>query len=458
MSLSARIIGIIVCSVILASLLTGYSVYSLSSKAFEEKYRENIVASAKRFADGATIALLFKDPVILKRLAAGLLSDKSIDGVVVKDSKNKVLVKLGKIGKHKVEVPVYTAGRGETLIFVPSNKRIMAWVIVYYNKEPLRELLKSIFWRIGAISAFVIILMCIISYRMLKRSVLEPINSLVDMVKAVEQGVYDLTSLKVRGIPEIELLYQAFREMISSVKEHQRLLESYYQKMAKEKTLADIGKFAFTIAHEIKNPLGIIKGSIDLLKKEGISEEDKKNLLKFIEEEVHRIDLLIKDFLQLAKFKDPNYYIVELESVLKNIAERFSIKEENINIVLECPENLKVRTDPEKLVRILENLIRNSIEAGAKQVLVKCFKENGKWGLLVEDNGQGIKEEDMEKIFEPFYTTKHSGTGLGLTVVSHEIYRMRGEIEAYKASLGGAGFKITFPEETGDGSDTDSGR
>ena len=455
MSLSARIIGIIMCSVMLASLLTGYSVYSLSSKVLEEKYRENVEASARRFADGATIALLFKDSVILRRLATSLLSDKSIDGVVVRDSENKVLVRVGETGRHKVEVPVYTAGRGETLIFVPSNKRILAWVVVYYNKGPLRELLKGIFWRIGMISALVIIFMCFISYRMLKKSVLEPINSLVDMVRAVEQGIYEISPLKIKGVPEVELLHQTFCEMIASVKEHQKLLESYYHKMAKEKTLADIGKFAFTIAHEIKNPLGIIKGSIDLLKKESVSKEDRESLLRFIEEEVHRIDLLIKDFLQLAKFKEPNYDTVELEGVLRNIAERFSIREENISIAVECPNDLKVRTDPEKLVRILENLIRNSIEAGATQVLVKCFREDGKWGLLVEDNGCGIREEDKEKIFEPFYTTKHAGTGLGLTVVSHEIYRMQGEIEVYKASLGGAGFRITFPEEPKNGSDTD---
>jgi two-component system sensor histidine kinase PilS (NtrC family) len=229
----------------------------------------------------------------------------------------------------------------------------------------------------------------------------------------------------------------------------QRQLESQVRQSEK---LAAVGGLAAGIAHEIRNPLASISGSIELLGSQAQSEDDK-TLMKIILKEIDRLNLLISDFLDYAKPEKNPVDFVSLQNLLTetlNLLEKDPRVQGKVRIQRDLQSSATILGDSQKLQQVLMNMLINAVQATEKisspQVLVSLTESLDQQVLLrIKDNGCGMSEKTKSKLFEPFYTTKAKGTGLGLAM-SHKIlqsHRCRIVVESQEGL--GTEFLLFFP-------------
>ncbi len=449
MSLSKRLYLIITGASLFVGLLVFIVSYEMFSSALEEQFLERIRVVAKNFAASASIGLVFHDTALVARVAEPLLKDPNVVGVEVTDAEGNAVVSLGKRSPHVINIPIRSGG-AESLMFSPEQqKRLLGTVRLFYSKRKLEEALRRLLVGVLVVTLMVVVAANLLAHTLVSKAALVPLKELLDAVRKVAAGDLDV-AISGGGLPETRELAQAFCLMVNSLKEHQKMLKRTYEEMARNQSLAEIGKFSLTIAHEIKNPLGIIKGSLDILKKEEVDAETKRQMVEFVEEEVKRIDVLINDFLQLSRPEKVSKRRVNARVFLESLAEKLSLYESVGELKVDAPD-AEIETAPHLLERVLVNLIKNGFEAGATLVEVKMEEKEESWVIRVSDNGRGIPEEERENIFKPFYTTKEKGTGLGLAVVLQAVYALGGEIEVSSIEGKGTTFTIKLPKEGGRG-------
>ena len=240
-----------------------------------------------------------------------------------------------------------------------------------------------------------------------------------------------------------------------------RIFESLQKRREEQfrlEKLAAIGEMTAGIAHEIRNPLNTISISAETLLGNDVTEEEKKELLGYITNEVERLDKLLKDFLKLSRQKEINKNEFPLNDVFAKIQEALETENsENIKIKTQMPERLSLFTDENILYQILLNLGLNALDAVRErcskdeafkcetgEIIYSAEKADGSVILKVKDNGTGIPEDKIEKIFDPFFTTKKEGTGLGLSIVRNLTESLGGTVEVY-SDEGKTEFVITLP-------------
>ncbi len=216
--------------------------------------------------------------------------------------------------------------------------------------------------------------------------------------------------------------------------------ESEAEKRAMEENikLATVGKLAAGVAHEIRNPLTVIKGFSQLLLSKYPSDSELNNYLKIICGEAERANSFIQDFLKLGKPQEPRRRIIDArEIVLETVALMESQCFINgIEIVQKLDTSGEIVADPDQIKQVLINLAKNSIEAmegsvKAKKLIFEIAKDTAAQVLqiCVHDTGCGIPPEILEKITTPFFTTKRFGTGLGLNISQGIIERHGGRLK-----------------------------
>ncbi len=225
--------------------------------------------------------------------------------------------------------------------------------------------------------------------------------------------------------------------------------------LAQTDRLATIGQMASKIAHEIRNPLASISLNAELLEDELISERlDKKEaklLLNSIMTEVDRLANLTNEYLQfsrLPRLQNSEYNIGKLIEKLTLFIES-ELKTNKINLSCKLPKTpVLLNMDKDQIHRVMLNLIRNSIEAltDGGNISINISENDTQVEILLSDTGNGIKEEYIENIFKPFYTTKNLGTGLGLSISKQIIEEHGGTLQYLNEKRVGANFLITLPK------------
>jgi signal transduction histidine kinase len=216
-----------------------------------------------------------------------------------------------------------------------------------------------------------------------------------------------------------------------------------------------IVKMSSQIAHEIRNPLGTLTLNIDLLEDEinnyaGIDIAEAKNLLNAIRSELEGLHKILKEYLECARFptiKPQKHYINAL------LREMFSLLEEdfrrkNIVFTTNFENGLPIaEVDQDQIRRAFLNIILNAVEAmgSGGSIEVTTRSENGWIEVIFADTGVGVPDDQIEKIFTPFFTTKTGGTGLGLPITQHIIMEHKGEILCESRPGEGTCFKIRIP-------------
>ncbi len=242
--------------------------------------------------------------------------------------------------------------------------------------------------------------------------------------------------------------------LYSNLQEINTQLLNTQTRLIHSEKLAALGEVVASIAHEIKNPLVSIGGFARRLERNLRDNSAEKKYMRIVLKEVNRLENVLNQTLAYSKeiplpsrAQAVNRIIEDSLSILEG-----EIKERNISVSKELDPNLpSLPSDPEQIKQIFLNLFLNAIQAMGKngQLSVKTLVAHpGKRDVLqieVKDTGGGIPQEDLDNIFNPFFTTKHDGTGLGLAITHKIITRYGGEIEVVNHPGAGATFVIRFP-------------
>ena len=244
--------------------------------------------------------------------------------------------------------------------------------------------------------------------------------------------------------------------MTKDLLETRRRMEDANLKLIQAEKLASIGRISASIAHEIRNPLTSVKLNIQkLMQNEHLDEEEKEHL-SISQEGIGQIEKFIKELLNFTRVSDLNperFSVVQIvEESLKMMRNSFQEKK----IVLEknfAADLPAVVVDGDKIRQVFLNILRNAVEAveegGKIGLALSRVKENGvaRIKVRISDDGCGIPEKDWENIFEPFYTTKPSGFGLGLSNARKIVEQHRGSLRVTKTKGKGTTFEVRIPCE-----------
>jgi two-component system sensor histidine kinase PilS (NtrC family) len=223
--------------------------------------------------------------------------------------------------------------------------------------------------------------------------------------------------------------------------------------------LAAIGKMAAGIAHEIRNPLASISGSIEILKDELGNAAPNQQLMEIILREVGRLNSLIEDFLLFTRPISPGKEKIHLNQLVEEILKMFANSSDfNPQIRLETRyrDDLFILGDPHQIRQVFWNLFINAAQAMLQggELLVELrrnssslpfSKEQANGEISISDTGVGIGEDEIGKIFDPFFTTKERGTGLGLSIVHSILESYGGRIKVQSQKGSGTVFSVYLP-------------
>ncbi|MEA4849131.1 MAG: transporter substrate-binding domain-containing protein [Clostridiaceae bacterium] len=215
--------------------------------------------------------------------------------------------------------------------------------------------------------------------------------------------------------------------------------------------MAAIGQLAAGIAHEIRNPLGIVRNHTFILKSENIRNEKMVETLETIDSAIERASKTITNLLNFSRISGDSWEWVDISHFIHDIIElQYKyMQSKNINYSINCDKELKVYINQESLKHILINLISNAIDAMDSNGNLTIEVSPNEHGLkiLCSDTGCGIQKGNLEKLFNPFYTTKDpgKGTGLGLYIVYNEVKKLNGEIFVTSEVNKGTSFEVFIP-------------
>jgi len=264
-------------------------------------------------------------------------------------------------------------------------------------------------------------------------------------------------------------LYLAYREMEGrlgdlnlKLKETNDKLEQMEQEMMRVKTLAALGEMAAVVAHEVKNPLGGIRGFAELLDRDLTPGDPRKRLVKKIMEGVETLDRIVLNLLDYTKPIKLNPHKVEMVKFIDEVIKFFEMdnsrKKAGIRIKKEYPpEELSFYVDTEQFRQVMLNLLQNAEQAmpqgGEITVALNWEAESSDLShirnnilvLDITDTGMGMSRITQEKLFTPFFTTKEQGTGLGLSTVKKIVEAHQGDIRVESESGKGTSVQIRLP-------------
>ncbi|KGK88901.1 transporter substrate-binding domain-containing protein [Clostridium sp. HMP27] len=244
-------------------------------------------------------------------------------------------------------------------------------------------------------------------------------------------------------------LYMWNDKLKEEVEKKTKSLEMANESLRKKDRMESLGILMAGIAHEIRNPLTSIKTYAELLPKKYDNPKFREMISKDIPYEIERLNSLINELLEYSKpkkaFKE-NVNIYEIiEKILALIGNK--IQKESVKINIDIPKDVFVYADKNHLKQIIINLILNGIEAinkEEKSINISSMESLGKTYLMIEDNGCGMDKEELNKIYDPFYTTKASGTGLGLFVCYQLMEENNGKIHVSSSKDEGTSFILEF--------------
>jgi two-component system, NtrC family, sensor histidine kinase PilS len=214
--------------------------------------------------------------------------------------------------------------------------------------------------------------------------------------------------------------------------------------------LATVGQLAAGVAHEIRNPLASISGSIELLRQGPVASEDDRTLMAIVHREIQRLNVLIGDLLDYANPRPPQLVAFDLGVMVEETMQIARGEQAFAAVVMamDVDRPLPVHADAAKLRQVLWNLLRNAADAataGGKHVHVDAHRGHNETLLIVSDDGPGIPADQLAHIFDPFFTTKNKGTGLGLATCHAIIAEHHGHIDVTSELGKGTQMVITIP-------------
>jgi PAS domain S-box-containing protein len=249
-----------------------------------------------------------------------------------------------------------------------------------------------------------------------------------------------------------EILKRDKESLEKMIKEKSDELVAAQMKIEKLARLSDIGVLAATVAHELRNPLAAIGMATCNIRRKAKEEEALKSHLRTIEKKIDESEKIISNLLFYSRLRPPQHEKINLSPFLEECIENAQkqLKKE-VEFVKDWDgvRNFLIEADPLQIKEVLSNLLYNAVDAVKEKGIVKLKAIENQEGveIIVADNGNGISKENLERVFEAFFTTKAKGTGLGLTVCRQVIDMHKGRIEIDSELGKGTSVAIYLPKE-----------
>ncbi|HEV8374716.1 MAG TPA: ATP-binding protein, partial [Candidatus Polarisedimenticolia bacterium] len=280
-----------------------------------------------------------------------------------------------------------------------------------------------------------------------------PLKRLSHAAERVSAGDLEVQVRVERG-DEIGKLQRSFNRMLEKLRETRRL----EQELRRSERAGSLGRLASAVAHEIRNPLNFMSLSVDHLRaalrpgETATSEETDRTLLA-IKEELGRVNSMVADFLSYGRPPRLRISTCRLEDVLHDVLRLAALRaaQQKVSLDLQILGTLPaIQADPEGIRTCLMNLVNNGIQAmplGGRLAIQAAEGEPAMIRITVTDEGVGIPSRDLERIFDPYYSNKEAGVGLGLAITQRIIQDHDGRIEVSSVENKGTEFLVYLPLE-----------
>jgi signal transduction histidine kinase len=281
----------------------------------------------------------------------------------------------------------------------------------------------------------------------LSRLVVRPVELLRNGVMQLSTQNFS-ASVPVTSDDEVGDLAKAFNAMAMRLRDAR---DEQQQRFQKDKLVA-LGELSAALAHEIRNPIGVINASAALLDKPGQTAEKQAELTRMIREESARVSHLVQDFLQISRYRKPNFTTIDPVVPMERALATALAGRDNVQVEKSLRhDGAQILADPGLLQQAWGNIFTNAIQAMGENggtLRIETHLEHGMVSLAVEDSGPGIPADIMPRLFEPFFTTKDQGTGLGLSIANTLTDANGGRLEVQTPERGGARIAMWFPVQT----------
>ncbi|HRZ86541.1 MAG TPA: ATP-binding protein [bacterium] len=354
---------------------------------------------------------------------------------------------------------VYTSADGIRVFGVRALVPYLGWGVVI--EQPyvfiMQPIVSMIRW-IVAISFTVSLSGVIVGVAFVRRK-MRPLRILHDSAEKIQGGDLNIV-IKTKTGDEIEDLANAFNAMTARLREvyggletkiveRTRQLEETRERLIFSERLATIGKLAGIVGHELRNPLAIMKNSIYYLNMLEIGKfsEEAKEQLDLIEKEIDNSTQIISDILDFAREKEPHLARASVHIILKSVLDKITFPRDVTVKTSFAAAGHESMVDAVLIGRVFYNLITNALQAmtGGGALSISTASAGAMVSVAFKDSGCGISPENLHKIFEPLFSTKAKGTGLGLTICKSIIERHGGRLDVESIVNIGTTFTVTLP-------------
>jgi signal transduction histidine kinase len=467
-SLRTQLIAAFVFVIIITISLLSIVNYYKWKKDFFAMVREEGIVLTQTLAQGSISPILVNDFFTLEEYITMLLKKEDIAYVVISDRHDNFLAQsdsakfipsdiLDNGTRNTAPVLVQTY-RNKSLkvdindISVPIMIESGKWGVVRVGFS-LNFLEKEIYKNISLtlIIGFISIVVGIIVALLLMRLVTKPVNAFIKSMQLISDGnLHEKINLNTSY--EFAIMAESFNSMAKSLQESKEELKTTYAELSQQHKLSALGEFAARVAHEIKNPLGIIKSSAQIVLGNRATPDIKEEVGKYIIEEIDRLNTKVQNILDYARPRTMNLVPTDINETI-NKSLYFGIAQQldgnQITVHKKLGDNIPlINLDTEMIHQAFLNLFINSSQAmdGKGTIdIITAFNIKGWVEIIFKDYGKGIPEELLDKIFDPFFTTKNGGTGLGLSIVLQTIESHNGKIDVTSAINSGTQIKIILP-------------
>jgi len=238
-------------------------------------------------------------------------------------------------------------------------------------------------------------------------------------------------------------------ESFQTLKEQAKLILTFEEQLLRASRLSALGELAAGLAHEIRNPLGSIRGTAEIVKDSTLSEEQRAEFATIMIREVDRLNQVVTNFLSFARPGAAGKDRCDLNAVLNEIVEisTAECQKNRVSVQLKRMELPLVPAEADQLKQVFLNLLLNAVQAmpDGGHLEITTRQRNGTVAVIFADNGSGIPREIIGKIFNPFFSTRHSGTGLGLAISQRIIQAHGGQIDVASEVGKGTRFEVQLP-------------
>ncbi len=477
LGINSKLTLIALTTIVLTLLVIGVAAVHFDRNETHDAIVEELDVLSTIVADWTAAAIASNDPVVATQHLAALEARTAITAACVFDANGKLFASYRREQNNADCEQVLNKGAGEEkpdYIHIVRNvgegEARVGELHIHSDLGDLEDRLNRIYIFLAAAALGALMLVLQVSWR-LQRWVTRPLLDLSERVRTVTKDKdYSVRAVRTSD-DELGVLVDAFNAMLETIQTQNRslieanvrleqiveertaALNQAQDNLLRQERLATLGQLTGTVSHELRNPLGTIQASIDLLRSRMQNcTADIELPLERIVRNIRRCENIINELLDYSRGSPPHLLDVPVDDWLEEIVGSYA-DDEFLPITLASELDISVEMDPDRMRRVITNLVDNArhalMEAEAEpnqpSIAVRSVLRDNRLWIEVTDNGPGIPDELLPRIFEPLFSTRAFGVGLGLPIVKQILDQHNGGIEVSSRVGQGTSVRVWLP-------------